>query len=255
VPLVDKATDTTDLNTTETDTALEENIPTDTATEVDVQSVHSGVSEESSGPSIEPSSSDESDENPDKTDCNLVERTILIEGKPPQDQMKFVVFEEAILHVFGKCYQCGSKTTITVESQIGSCCKICSSCTVENTHYYEWTTGPLTNKMPTFHLLLASGILATGMETSKVLRLFDCLKIPNVKQRELSNIFKNYVIPGIYSVWRTEQNARMKEIEGEQIVVASDMRVDSPGHSGLFGSGSTLDMGRNIILDTQVIKV
>jgi hypothetical protein len=109
--------------------------------------------------------------------------------------------------------------------------------------------------MPTFHLLLASGILATGMETSKVLRLFDCLKIPNVKQRELSNIFKNYVIPGIYSVWRTEQNARMKEIEGEQIVVASDMRVDSPGHSGLFGSGITLDMGRNIILDTQVIKV
>ena len=78
VQLVDKATNTTDLNTTETDTALEENIPTDTATEVDVQSVHSGVSEESSGPSIEPSSSDESDENPDEIDCNLVERTILI---------------------------------------------------------------------------------------------------------------------------------------------------------------------------------
>ena len=33
------------------------------------------------------------------------------------------------------------------------------------------------------------------------------------------------------------------------------MRVDSPGHSGLPGSGSTLDMGRNIILDTQIIKV
>ena len=42
---------------------------------------------------------------------------------------------------------------------------------------------------------------------------------------------------------------------GKSIVVASDMRVDSLGHSGLFGSGSTLDMDRNIILDTQVIKV
>ena len=93
------------------------------------------------------------------------------------------------------------------------------------------------------------------METSKVLRLFDSLKIPNVKQCELSNILKNYVIPAVYSVWQTEQNARLKEIEGKPIVVASDMRVDSPGHSGLFGSGSTLDMGRNIILDTQVIKV
>ena len=33
------------------------------------------------------------------------------------------------------------------------------------------------------------------------------------------------------------------------------MRVDSPGHSGLFGSGSSLDVDRNKILDTQIIKV
>ena len=52
-----------------------------------------------------------------------------------------------------------------------------------------------------------------------------------------------------------EQSARLREIEGVPIVIASDMRVDSPGHSGLFGSGSTLDMKRNVILDTQVIKV
>ena len=37
--------------------------------------------------------------------------------------------------------------------------------------------------------------------------------------------------------------------------MASDMRVDSPGHSGLFGSGSSLDVDRNKILDTQIIKV
>ncbi|XP_028415472.1 uncharacterized protein LOC114538491 [Dendronephthya gigantea] len=32
------------------------------------------------------------------------------------------------------------------------------------------------------------------------------------------------------------------------------MRVDSPGHTGLLGSGSTMDVDRNVILDTQVIK-
>ena len=52
-----------------------------------------------------------------------------------------------------------------------------------------------------------------------------------------------------------EQSARLREIEDEPIIIASDMRVDSPGHSGLFGSGSTLEMKRNVILDTQVIKV
>ena len=109
--------------------------------------------------------------------------------------------------------------------------------------------------MPAFHLFLPSGILATGMESSKVIRLFQALKIPNLKQRELSNILKLYTIPAVYHVWKAEQSARLREAEGEPIVTASDMRVDSPGHSGLFGSGSTLDIKRNVILDTQVIKV
>jgi hypothetical protein len=64
--------------------------------------------------------------------------------------------------------------------------------------------------MPIFHLLLASGILATGMESAKVLRLFNSLKIPNVKRRELSNILKNYGIPAVYEVWQKEQSARLR---------------------------------------------
>ena len=198
-------------------------------------------------------SSTESDESSEDVDSD--KRTILVEGKPPQEQIKFIVFEEAILDGFGKCGQCRSKCIVTMENQIGSSCKICSSCTAQNEHYFEWTTGPCVFKMPAFHLLFASGILATGMESAKVLRLFDALNIPNVKQRELSNILKNYVIPAVYKVWQVEQSARLREIEGVPIVIASDMRVDSPGHSGLFGSGSTLDMKRNVILDTQVIKV
>ena len=92
------------------------------------------------------------------------------------------------------------------------------------------------------------------MEASKVLRLFAALNVPNVKQREFSSILKYYVIPTVYNVWQDEQLSRLNGITGKSIVVASDMRVDSPGHSGLFGSGSTLDMERNIILDTQIVK-
>lgn len=229
--------------------------PTQTTTEVDVES---STSEESVTPHSEfvpvEASSTESDEGSEE-DEDSDRHTILVEGKPPQDQIKFIVFEEAILDVFGKCGQCGSKCIVTMENQIGSSCKICSSCTTQNEHYFEWTTGPSVFKMPAFHLLLASGILATGMESAKVLRLFNALNIPNLKQRELSNILKNYVIPAVYKVWQGEQSARLTELEGVPIVIASDMRVDSPGHTGLFGSGSTLDMTRNLILDTQVIKV
>ena len=231
---------------------------TSTITEVDVDSMTSSVSEESAASGghipVDVLSSTESDESSEE-DPDFDKRTVLVEGKPPQDQIKFIVFEEAILDVFGQCVQCGSKCVISAENQIGSCFKICIACSTNSEHYFEWTTGPCVSKMAAFHLLLASTIIATGMESSKVLRLFQALKIPNLKQRELSDVLKYYSIPAVYNVWNAEQSARLREAEGEPIVIASDMRVDSPGHSGLFGSGSTLDMTRNVILDTQVIKV
>lgn len=109
--------------------------------------------------------------------------------------------------------------------------------------------------MPIFHLFFASGILCNGLESSKVLRLFESLKIVNIRQRELSNILKSYVIPAVFQVWKREQRSRLDAVEGKVVTIASDMRVDSPGHSGLLGSGSTMDLERNVVLDTQVIKV
>ena len=88
-----------------------------------------------------------------------------------------------------------------------------------------------------------------------MLRLFAALKIPNIRQRELSNIFKYHAIPSIYYVWQKGQVSRQNEINAKSIVGASYIRLDSPGNSGLFGSGTTLHMDRNIILDTQVINI
>ena len=88
-----------------------------------------------------------------------------------------------------------------------------------------------------------------------MLRLFAALKIPNIRQRELSNIFKYHAAPSIYYIWQKEQVSRQNKINGKSIVLASYMRLDSPGNSGLFGSGTILRMDRNIILDIQVINV
>ena len=98
--------------------------------------------------------------------------------------------------------------------------------------------------MPIFHLFFASGILCNGLEPSKVLRYFESLKIIS-----MSNVLKSYVIPAVFHVWKREQRSRLDAVEGKVL------RVDSPGHSGLLGSGSTMDLERNVVLDTQVIKV
>ena len=160
---------------------------------VDVDSMTSSVSDESAASGshipVDVLSSTESDESSEE-DPDFDKRTVLVGGKHPQDQIKFIVFEEAILDVFGQCVQCGSKCVISAENQIGSCFKICIACSTNSKHYFEWTTGPCVSKMAAFHLFLASTIIAAGMESSKVLRLFQALKIPNLKQRELSDILK-----------------------------------------------------------------
>jgi hypothetical protein len=88
-------------------------------------------------------------------DVDAEKRAILMHGKPPQEQVNFIVFEEAILDIFGKCVQCGAKCIVTMENQIGSLCRICILCTTEAEHSFEWSTGPSLFKMPAFHLLLA----------------------------------------------------------------------------------------------------
>jgi hypothetical protein len=71
----------------------------------------------------------------------------------------------------------------------------------------------------------------------------------------LSNIQRGYVIPAVFNVWKLKQEKLLTGIKDKSIIIASDMRVDSPGHSGLLGAGSTLDVERNVVLDTQVVKV
>jgi hypothetical protein len=105
------------------------------------------------------------------------------------------------------------------------------------------------------NLLIASSILSTGMECNKTLRFMESLNILCFKRRELSNIQSGYVIPAVFNVWKLKQQKLLTRIKDKSIIIASDMRVDSPGHSGLLGSGSTLDVERNVVLDTQVVKV
>ena len=47
----------------------------------------------------------------------LDDRTILQERKPPQDQIKLIMFEDAILNIFSNCSHSGSKCVVTMENQ------------------------------------------------------------------------------------------------------------------------------------------
>ena len=144
---------------------------------------------------------------------------------------------------------------IFVVYNIGTYCKIAVHCNGDSDHNFTWSTGPLCNGLPVLHLMIASSILCTGMECAKAPRLFESLNVQCFKRRQLLNLLTCYVIPTVFNIWKREQQSLLNSVKDTPLCIASDMRVDSPGHSGLFGSGSSLDVERNIILDTQVIKV
>ena len=183
------------------------------------------------------------------------EPIILTSEKSVKDQLKFIICEESIARTFALCLKCESRCSVLVTSVIGSYCKILISCSASAGHNISWSTGPLMNRLPAFNLLMAASILSTGMESNKTIRFMESLNILSIKRRELSNIQSAYVIPAVVSVWKMEQHKLLDGLNGKPVEIASDMRVDSPGHCGLLGAGSTLDVDRNVILDTQIIKV
>ena len=52
-----------------------------------------------------------------------------------------------------------------------------------------------------------------------------------------------------------EQHKFLDDLKGKPVEIASEMRGDSPVHCGLLGAGIMLDVDRNVVLDTQIIKV
>ncbi|CAB4012958.1 Hypothetical predicted protein [Paramuricea clavata] len=166
------------------------------------------------------------------------EPIILTSEKSVKDQLKFIVCEEAIATTFSVCLKCGSRCSVLVTSIIGSYCKILISCLSSAQHNISWSTGPLMNRLPAFNLLMAASILSTSMESNKTMRFMESLNILCFKRRELSNIKSAYVIPAVISVWEMEQHKLLDDLKGKAIEIASDMRVDSPGHCGLLGAGS-----------------
>ena len=100
---------------------------------------------------------------------------------------------------------------------IGTYGKICVICPSYFKHSFSWTTGPLSNRLPILNLMIASSIVCTGMEYSKVIRVMEPLNILCIKQREFSNLQSAYVIPAVFNVWKKEQLVLLDYIKDKSI--------------------------------------
>uniref|UniRef100_A0A3P9HYZ0 THAP-type domain-containing protein n=1 Tax=Oryzias latipes TaxID=8090 RepID=A0A3P9HYZ0_ORYLA len=116
-------------------------------------------------------------------------------------------------------------------------CKSCKKVT-------KWKSQPFVGDIPLGNILLSVAILSTGALATKVLRMFQNMKLAY------------YLLPSITHLWAEQQAWLIACLQAEQrgIVLAGDGRSDSPGHSAKYGTYTMLELPANVIIDMQLVQ-
>ncbi|XP_024147228.1 uncharacterized protein LOC112158213 isoform X3 [Oryzias melastigma] len=128
-------------------------------------------------------------------------------------------------------------------------CKSCKKVT-------KWKSQPLVGDIPLGNILLSVAILSTGALATKVIRMFQNMKVACISKRTFFRHQKDYLLPSITHLWAEQQAWLIACLQAEQrgIVLAGDGRSDSPGHSAKYGMYTMLELPANVIIDMQLVQ-
>ncbi|XP_064598560.1 uncharacterized protein LOC135464916 [Liolophura sinensis] len=121
-------------------------------------------------------------------------------------------------------------------------------------HVLEWKSQATHNSLPWGNLTTAAAIFFSGSNASKVIRLFEILKLQTFSKRTFFRIQKSYLVPSVVEVWNFERERNVVERLGKQLILGGDARCDSPGYSAKYGSYSLMDLDSQTVLDIQLIQ-
>ncbi|CAB3985659.1 Hypothetical predicted protein, partial [Paramuricea clavata] len=139
-------------------------------------------------------------------------------------------------------------------SFVGSCLVVHWSCSAG--HFGgRWSAQPQCEGIRAGNLLLASAIPLSGNSYTKV--GFLC-KVMNLHffSKNLYNQYQSlYIGPAVNDYWEVLRNDAWKEREDKEIILSSDGRNDSPGHSAQYCTYSFADMDTKCILELNIVDV
>uniref|UniRef100_A0A3P9IFT0 THAP-type domain-containing protein n=1 Tax=Oryzias latipes TaxID=8090 RepID=A0A3P9IFT0_ORYLA len=120
-------------------------------------------------------------------------------------------------------------------------CKSCKKVT-------KWKSQPFVGDIPLGNILLSVAILSTGALATKVLRMFQNMKVACISKRTFFRHQKDYLLPSIIHLWAEQQAWLIACLQAEQrgIVLAGDGRSDSPGHSAKYGTYTMLELPHSL---------
>jgi len=102
--------------------------------------------------------------------------------------------------------------------------------------------------------LTFSAILYTGAQPAKALRFFSVLKCPTITTSTFFRHQRTYLLPSIDFTFGKHQETLLNQLKEsyDPLIIGSDGRADSPGHSAKFKSYSMVE---NKVIDIKLVRV
>ncbi|KAL1468815.1 hypothetical protein MTO96_025171 [Rhipicephalus appendiculatus] len=112
----------------------------------------------------------------------------------PLEEPKCIVFKSRLLELFSKCSVCLRQTSIKTQVN-GTALEVITLC--PNLHQFVWCSQPKIGQYAAGNVLLAAGILFSGLNAAKSLRLLSSMKVATITERTFFRHQQNLLIPSV----------------------------------------------------------
>ncbi|XP_063405831.1 uncharacterized protein LOC134689792 [Mytilus trossulus] len=113
----------------------------------------------------------------------------------------------------------------------------------------KWCSQPLLNRrMHCGDLMLTSAIVLSGNNFQKIELFCKILGLPLVSSSTFHKMQRSYIVPSIDKFWQKHLDDIYTELQGKEVVVLGDGRMDSPGHCAQYCTYTFMEMETKRIL-------
>lgn len=103
------------------------------------------------------------------------------------------------------------------------------------------------------NIKMAGAILLSGNNYQKVALLCKFLNLGLVSSYSFHQIQSHYVVPSVEKLWEKVKGTAQEELRANNVVVAGDGRMDSPGHCAKYCTYTVMDQASKKIIAMEIV--
>ncbi|XP_059389292.1 uncharacterized protein LOC132122840 isoform X2 [Carassius carassius] len=172
---------------------------------------------------------------------------------PTHNSKKYIVYESCIMELFNVCPVCTRACDVRTQ-RLGTFLSVkqwCPRCTFTR----HWSSQPVIGSVPSGNLHLSAAVYLSGASFIQIEKVFKAMKLQFFRYETFQRHARAFIEPAVIHHWKATQDVNLQSLsQEEKVIVGCDMRADSPGHSGKYGSYATMDLRTNTVVDIQLVQ-